>query len=387
MNRKRKQKPNGDTQTSKASVEQSISFLKFILAATVQSEQRGTKPELDHDVDWETWRTCRHIAGQSGNQLAGILAAPALAVIPLIEQLIWKTGAGLRSKSLNDEQRKEAANLSEQLDFALALIHRNLGYLISWRGQHTSSSDLFCEAWVVAKGDSSKAARLIRRCVKDFPGEVAPQSENIVDSFAWETYQRVQELDRFADEFPDQIRTAAVHMHGWPMIRQRHHDNRVRFEALAEQFKLGSAYPLDTSKNARFRADTPMVRYLDSMVCHLDYVRGMTGSTKYASVETEKEPLRQWWRDGSVDEPKDAVLEILRVARGLPPLTKATAREWAKKVIVPLVLAGDGSDYRSCKEKALQQVAKQTGVKSQATFKSRLLAAVAPTLTSMARPG
>jgi hypothetical protein len=53
---------------------------------------------------------------------------------------------------------------------------------------------------------------------------------------------------------------------------------------------------------------------------------------------------------------------------------------------VPLILVTDGRDYENCSEPVLQKIAKQKGVKSQATFKSRLLAAVTATLRRLARP-
>jgi hypothetical protein len=67
-------------------------------------------------------------------------------------------------------------------------------------------------------------------------------------------------------------------------------------------------------------------------------------------------------------------------------LTKATAAQWAEKAIVPLILANDARDYANCTEPVLQRIAKQKGVKSRATFKSRLLAAVTATLRRLARP-
>jgi hypothetical protein len=80
------------------------------------------------------------------------------------------------------------------------------------------------------------------------------------------------------------------------------------------------------------------------------------------------------------------VLAVLRAVRSLPPLTKSNAGEWARKGIVPLILATDARDYTRCDHAALEQIARQRGVKSVATFKSRLLAVVILTLKSMARP-
>ena len=51
-----------------------------------------------------------------------------------------------------------------------------------------------------------------------------------------------------------------------------------------------------------------------------------------------------------------------------------------------MILITDARDYAHCTEPVLQKIAQQKGVKSRATFKSRLLAAVAATLHRLARP-
>ena len=95
--------------------------------------------------------------------------------------------------------------------------------------------------------------------------------------------------------------------------------------------------------------------------------------------------LQIWW-DWPEEPPGEEVLSPLRAARQLPPLTKATAAQWTEKVIVPLILATDARDWTNCTEPVLQKIARQKDVKGRATFKSRLLAAVAATLRRLARP-
>jgi hypothetical protein len=92
-----------------------------------------------------------------------------------------------------------------------------------------------------------------------------------------------------------------------------------------------------------------------------------------------------WWTRRE-DCPNDDVLSVIHAARLLPPLTKATAGQWADKAIVPLILATDAHDWKNCTEPVLQKIAGQKGVKSKATFKSRLLAAVSAALKRLARP-
>lgn len=387
MRKRAKAKSNRREKDSADPVESSLSFLRLLLVLAVQANQAGQKSKLKNDQKWEIWRTCRHLASRPEPSLAAVMASPVLGALPLIEDVLWKTEAALQSKSLNRAQRDEIERLSDQLDFALALIHRNLGFLISWRGRRTNNPDLFCEAFCKAKGDGPLAAQLIRRCREAFPSEIGVEPDNAVDMLAWDTYQRVEALDRLADEFPDQIAWAAKQMHGWPMLRFRHHDNDARFRSLAAQFDLGSDYPLDASASARFRADTPMVRYLDPLVYRVHHIHRVTCRTRYESIESEERALRSLWWEFVEEPPGEDVLSALRSIRKLPSLTKTTAAEWARKCLVPLILATDARDYRSCKEEALRRISKQRDVKSAAIFKSRLLAAIIPTLKAMARPG
>jgi hypothetical protein len=84
--------------------------------------------------------------------------------------------------------------------------------------------------------------------------------------------------------------------------------------------------------------------------------------------------------------PSDDVVEALLAVPSLPLLTKATAIQWAEKALVPLIMATDARDWKNCQEPALRTIARQAGVKSRATFKSRLLSAVSASARRLARP-
>jgi hypothetical protein len=247
---------------------------------------------------------------------------------------------------------------------------------------------LICDATFHAIGNGAEAAQMIRRYHKEFPDDVdnSDAPEGFPDQFAWDTYQRVEALDKLADEFPNHVRTAARQMHGWPMLVHRHTNNNTRFKELVERLELGVEYPLDASEGARFRPNTPLVRYLDPLICQIHYVQRMTSYSTHETEEKERESLGFWWRDVQDEQPSDEVVAALRAVPQLPPLTKATAAQWAEKAIVPLILVTDARDYTNCTEPVLQKIAKQKGVKSRATFKSRLLAAVTATLRRLARP-
>ncbi len=129
-----------------------------------------------------------------------------------------------------------------------------------------------------------------------------------------------------------------------------------------------------------------MVRFLDPLIFKIHYVQTLSKSSTYESAEKEREALRHWWWNCEDESPDDELVEVLRAVPKLPPLTKKTANEWAEKAVMPVIMATDARDWKNCEEPVLQRIAKQSGVKSRATFKSRLLSAVASTLRRLARP-
>jgi hypothetical protein len=363
------------------------------LHLVITAGQTGRQARLAQLPGPGTQGYARALVKLPDNALAFELVKPVWAIFNQIENAATGCGQALKAESLTDPaKRAELERVREQLDFALALVLRELSCLVRTRAETTQCCDLLCHAITqLGIGDGPAAARWIRRWQREFPednreadGTMSPES--FPDLFAWEAYQHIAALDELADEFPEHIRTAAKQMPAWPMLMHRHTDNRRRFEELAEKLQLGAEYLLDASAGARFRPDTPMVRYLDSMVCRLNFVRTAMADTARETEEQESESLRWWWGGSLAELPGDEVLPVLRRLRDLPPLTKATASQWAEKAVVPMILATDARDWRQCAEPVLRRIANQRGVKSRATFKSRLLAAVAATLRRRARP-
>ena len=132
------------------------------------------------------------------------------------------------------------------------------------------------------------------------------------------------------------------------MLVHRHTDNRRRFRELAAPLELGADYPLDASEGARCRPDTPIVRYLDPLVCSLHNLRVDLEASNFVSTEEENKAIEELWRDWPNDPTSEDVLGILRAARRLPPLTKATATEWAEQAVVPVILTTDARDPAKC---------------------------------------
>ena len=359
------------------------------LHLAITAKQTGQDKALEALPGPNTSSYCRVLAELPDNTLASELAKPVQAILDQIDDAAMHFYRPLYHKQIADPAKQaEYERILWQLDFALALIFRRLPSLVRFRAKRTKCSDLICDATFHAIGDGAGAAQLIRRYHKEFPEDVdnSDAPEGYPDQFAWDTYQRVEALDKFADEFPDHVRTAARQMHGWPMLIQRHTNNRRRFQQLARRLELGAEYPLDASEGARFRPDTPLVRYLDPLIFQICYVRRMASYSTHVTEEKGRESLGFWWRDVQEEIPGDEVVAALHAVPQLPPLTKATAIEWAEKSVVPVIMATDASDWKNCMEPVLQRIAKQKGVKSRATFKSRLLAAVSATLRRLARP-
>jgi hypothetical protein len=174
-------------------------------------------------------------------------------------------------------------------------------------------------------------------------------------------------------------------MCGWPMLRYKHTGNNRRFRELAKRLELGAEYPIDTSEGARFRPDTPMVAYLLPLLHRLhDFQCNMAGC-EIKDEAAKRDRTSIIWREFPEPKPDEKMIQLLWSICDLPPLMKATAKEWARKGLVPLIMARDAEEPEKCKQPALEAIWKQKGVKSRATFKSRLLTAVVNCLQGLAR--
>lgn len=286
--------------------------------------------------------------------------------------------------------REKCKALAQQLDFALNFIQRTINPSVRFRSRTTHCVDLLLDALGIVEGDAAEAAALIERIQKDHPEvdrlhDGRLDAENTIDRFAWDTYQRVEELDRLVDRYPEHARWAARQMQAWPTLRSRHHSNDFRFRELAERLELGRDYPLDASEAARFRPDTPMVRLLDPLLVRLTHLRNVAKRSTGQFKMTPSTLSGHWWNHFDAKPTEPEIKALRRLAR-LPPLTKKNAKRWAKEVVVPVILATHDDNQRRS-EPALRNILQQRGVKSAATFRSRLEAAVSSYLGRMARKG
>ncbi len=380
---------------SAADQEREILLKQFraYLHLAITAEQTGQAKQLEALPGPNLMSYCLALAELPDNGLAHELAAPLIGILRQISEISPRCEGTLRRQ----DEKSVALHASrkrilEQIDLAFGFIMRHLNHQLSFRGEVTKDTDFLCEMLVADTKAGSRIAGMIRRFYHLHPEEAEDPDGGFAGNFAWDVYQRVAELDKLADEFPTQIRMAARQMHAWPMLMHRHTNNRRRFQQLAKRLELGVEYPTDATEGARFRPDTPLVQYLDPIIyrlhtfCFGGAVDAGSASREFESPEAENKSIAIRWRQWPEDFPAEDIVKVLSVARRLPPLTKATAAQWAEKAIVPMILITDARDYAQCTEPVLQKIAKQKGVKSRATFKSRLLAAVAATLRRLARP-
>ena len=368
-----------------------IQNFRTYLHVVITAAQTGQSAKLEQLAGPTLAGYSLALAKLPDNALAREISRPAVAMVKAIEEATIQFFAPIHHNLEMDPARKEELErVVDELDQALAFILQQVLFLARFRAKVGKNRDLM--AHVSRTLEASDAAEMVWGEREQFPeefklknGETMPG--NPADAFAWDVYQRVAALERMADAFPELMRPSARNMHAWPMLCHPHTGSRERFERMAEKLELGREYPLDTGKKARHRPNTPMVVYLDGLVFNLHRVWNLTRAEKFASLQEENKRLEDLWWNFPEAKPGEKILAVLRELRKLPPLTKATSGQWARQVIVPLILEKDALNRKECDELALDQIARQQDVKSRATFKSRLLASVTKTLKSLARAG
>lgn len=198
-----------------------------------------------------------------------------------------------------------------------------------------------------------------------------PPTLDSAEKLVLETVRHVERLAELSANFPEQFKAVARQMPAWPVMRFKREARNENFWHVLYRLQLGEDYPIDISHNARSHPSSIMGRYLTRCVERLYRFR----------------LCKEWLNDRC--RPSSAELKsLLELALRMRPLTKANSDEWSRRVFVPMIMLLDaGTDEASCKEPPLQAIWRQRGVKSPATFRSRLLTKVRQTLRSLAKPG
>ena len=218
-----------------------------------------------------------------------------------------------------------------------------------------------------------------------------PALESTVESFAWDTVQRVRRLAELCKRYPAQAENVARQLLAWPVM------STMPFLEAGEDFRnasfiyeLGRDYPLDTSSRTRIHHGSAMGHYLTQWIKRLHEFRlsiRFRPQEIPGQAKPDEETIRRCWGSEHEPEPGPKTVAVLRVALTLPALTKEKSDEWSKRALVPLIMLLDaGADEATCREPALKAIWRQKGVKSAGTFKSRLLSTVCQMARKRARP-
>jgi hypothetical protein len=334
----------------------------------------------------------RALAGLPDHPLARELSRPLVAILDQMTRLAdFYEGMLLRTDAPSAAWRAAARQVLDQVDFAHAQVLHTQLHPLRRRGRVTANLEFLGCAIELAIGQGADAARLIRRYQKLNPeppreADGSPSPGSLPEEFARDAGRRVAALESLGDDFPGELRHAAREMPAWPVLLSRSGRPRRQFLALAQHLELGRDYPTDTSADAHSGSDTPLAKYLDPLIYRLHVACGEIEGLEFKSLREEQHWLYLTWWTWPEDRPSAEVLAVIHAAQELPPLTKATAAQWAGVALVPLILATDARDHTQCTEPALQAIARQRAARSPAGFKRRLLSAVTATVRRLARP-
>jgi hypothetical protein len=335
-------------------------------------ETSNKKPKFSAEIIAERFRTMERWAGEAFH---------------FARELDW---LGDAKKHPEGSEQRELAEVRDQVDDVLNRCLRHVEVFRRARAETTHFEDLLCDVVCDRMGDGQDALRLMRRYHAlsgdgtEANGDVTP--ETFPDMFAWDTYQRVSSLADLVEKYPKHIQHSARQMHGWPMIVSHHLDCVPEFQRLAELLEIGAEYPLAVGPRKRRGTETPMLHYLEPLICRLHVLRTVLIETeKTRGHEDFARRLYPFWWDYTDKPPTPEVVAILKLVPTLPALTQQTAREWSRKVIVPIILIEDAGTRETCEIPALRNIWRHRSVKSKATFRSRLHSAVTDTLQRFGR--
>lgn len=212
-----------------------------------------------------------------------------------------------------------------------------------------------------------------------------------VEAFVWDTVKRVRRLAELTKRHPEAIRKVSRQLLAWPVMSDVP-ESAAAFRSWGDyfDFELGRDYPLRVNPRARIHHSNEIGHYLTRWIVRLHEFRlslFFSPEGFPARQKAREEMIRRCWPLDGEPEPVPQLVAVLQVAADMPALTRATSDEWSKRVLVPLIVAVDaGADEPSCRVPVLQGIWRQKGVKSVATFRSRLLSKVRQIVRDRVRP-
>ena len=314
----------------------------------------------------------------------------------LIEQVVLVVGQfdwlGAATTHPEGSEHRRLAELRDTVDSALDRFWLHSEPFQRVRAETTQSSDLLLGAAFAGLGDADQALRLMKRYLAlardrdGEDGEIFP--ETFPDMFAWDTYLRVSALTELVEKYPRHLQHSARQMHGWPMIVSHHLDCQPEFKRIAEILHLGEDYPLAVGPRRKRGTETEvaLLHYLEPLIwrLHVTWLFIIRTEETRGKEEFGQRIYGTWWDFGDA-APGVEELAILRLLPSLPPLSRQSAKEWSRLVIVPVIMLCDAGTSETCTIPALRNIWQHRAVKSPATFQSRLHSAVTDVLVRYGR--
>jgi hypothetical protein len=286
--------------------------------------------------------------------------------------------------------KRRFAELRDHADFCLSGAAENLLSHVRVRAKSSRSEDLVCHAVSHAMGDGNDCIELIeiyhRMMGDDTEGTGQIDAETFPDQFLWDLAQRVEAFPAFAERYPQHLYFAARHLHGLPMMVSHHLDVTQEFHRLSEMLGMGTWHPLDVSPRRKRGANTPAMKYLEPVLWRMHNIRQILidiGTREGLPIPSER--IAGVVARRRIEDVSEAEIEIYRKLAEIPRLVKSAALDWSKEIIVPYILLSDGADPANAADPFLRNIWNHRGVKSVATFRSRLESAVTDFLTRYSR--
>jgi hypothetical protein len=130
----------------------------------------------------------------------------------ILERLVALNAERTAEETLRRKDEKSVAmhvtakHILDQLDLALGFILRNLNTQLWFRGEVTKDTDFLCEVLGADTKAGGRIARMVRRYQQLHPEDDGTDF-SFAESFAWDVYQRVAELDGWRTSFPTRSAT------------------------------------------------------------------------------------------------------------------------------------------------------------------------------------
>ena len=165
----------------------------------------------------------KHVASKKEPQCPAAAITAKLATLVEVAEFVagfarYLDWLGPAEKHAEGSKEQELARIRDKADMMLS---RCVGELISLRlarAEHTRSDDLLVDVISQLIGDGPEALRRLDLYMLERNETDENSDGGFSDHFAWDTYLRVSALSELAKRFPEDIRTAASQMQGWPAI-------------------------------------------------------------------------------------------------------------------------------------------------------------------------